>query len=382
MALERRRARRRRRARGGLTVPSACAVLHGGAGDRHVGLCRTCAYLARCRSATRCTSSVRSSGISAQSAGTIAFRPRRAEPYAALRGTRVAPEGARRMSSPDALRRPFATRRRALLLDDLSTLVALGLARGTRRAEGPRLRAHRPRATHAEFGQCVGLIGMCRNIRQLHNFEPPATADESRTPRCSTCARSAAPPSLAGQRGGVRARGRGGRRGHAAAARRSSSPTRRRRTARKRPRRPRPARAAALRGLIARDTSASEVGSRPVRSRTRGADDVEAPVADRLVGGHPALRPPSRARRSPRVRRRPRSSVSSSKRAPSSVRRLGQAEARRAGEVVRRARRGRGACSTAAAAAATSSRRIADTRPSPAGPRITPSTAIAGMKSM
>ena len=38
--------------------------------------------------------------------------------------------------------------------------------------------------------------------------------------------------------------------------------------------------------------------------------------------------------------------------------------------------------STAAAAAATSSRRIAATRPSPAGPRITPSTAIDGMKSM
>jgi hypothetical protein len=30
----------------------------------------------------------------------------------------------------------------------------------------------------AELAHGVALCGMCRNIRQLHNFEPPATLDE------------------------------------------------------------------------------------------------------------------------------------------------------------------------------------------------------------
>ena len=52
---------------------------------------------------------------------------------------------------------------------------------------------------------------MCRNIKTLHNFEPPATEDEVRPPRCSTCARSADRRAVAGERGGLRARGRRGR---------------------------------------------------------------------------------------------------------------------------------------------------------------------------
>ena len=62
-------------------------------------------------------------------------------------------------------------------------------------------------------------VAMCRNIRTLHNFAPPANEDEVRAPpRCRTSARSASHQALAGQRGGVRAGGRRRRRDHRAAA--------------------------------------------------------------------------------------------------------------------------------------------------------------------
>ena len=67
----------------------------------------------------------------------------------------------------------------SLLLDDLVALVALGLLEERPSPAGPVYaltdlgRGHR-REFRARRLKCR----MCRNIRQLHNFEPPATDDE------------------------------------------------------------------------------------------------------------------------------------------------------------------------------------------------------------
>ena len=57
------------------------------------------------------------------------------------------------------------------------------------------------------------VYGMCRNIRTLHNFEPPATEDEVRAARAAVRAQDQRlDEAVAGQRRGVRARRRRRRR--------------------------------------------------------------------------------------------------------------------------------------------------------------------------
>ena len=71
-----------------------------------------------------------------------------------------------------------------LLLDDLVTLVALGLLEERPTPNGPvyaLTEFSANAASRREFGEPVSAYAcdaMCRNIRQLHNFEPPATHDE------------------------------------------------------------------------------------------------------------------------------------------------------------------------------------------------------------
>ena len=60
---------------------------------------------------------------------------------------------------------------------------------------------------------------MCRNIKTLFNFEPPATEDEIRASALQFVRKlSGLRPAVAGQRGRVQPRGRGGVGGGAAAA--------------------------------------------------------------------------------------------------------------------------------------------------------------------
>ena len=68
----------------------------------------------------------------------------------------------------------------------------------------------------------ASLADMCRNIRTLHNFEPPATEDEIHASALQYVRKiSGIDEAVAGERGGVRARGERDRGDDAAAARRA-----------------------------------------------------------------------------------------------------------------------------------------------------------------
>src|SRR3954470_3409718 len=65
----------------------------------------------------------------------------------------------------------------AELLEDLLALVALGLLEERPSPEGP-VYALTELGRLTDPGGAHRLGGMCRNIRPLHNFEPPATESE------------------------------------------------------------------------------------------------------------------------------------------------------------------------------------------------------------
>ena len=111
----------------------------------------------------------------------------------------------------------------AKLRDEIKELRRELLARGRERLPDPRRRRTRD---------------MCRNIRTLHNFEPPATEDEVRAAALQYVRKiSGYDQPVEGERGGLRARRRRGRRRLDAAARRADDDRARRATARSRRRR-------------------------------------------------------------------------------------------------------------------------------------------------